>query len=295
MRNNITKTMLKFDLTEINAEKRRHCLTVCVGKDMGLMIPLEGTMSIGRNTESSITLNDELVSWDHCRVTNFNGSITLHDNNSRNSVFVDKLSVDDCVLNVGSNIQIGDTVMKLELLSDQEVELRQSLYHRANFDLLTGCYNRHYFEEIAKQEFSISKREQTSLKLVMIDIDHFKKINDTYGHLAGDYILREVAGIIQNSLRAYDLLCRYGGEEFILLLRGAISIGDTEKLCERIRTHIQDSNFEYRGITINLTISIGACFQDDINELTLGDIIAKADKALYDSKRSGRNRITLVK
>ena len=287
--------MLKFDLTEINAEKRRHCLTVCVGKDMGLMIPLEGTMSIGRNTESSITLNDELVSWDHCRVTNFNGSITLHDNNSRNSVFVDKLSVDDCVLNVGSNIQIGNTVMKLELLSEQEVELRQSLYHRANFDLLTGCYNRHYFEEIAKQELSISKQEHTPLKLVMIDIDHFKKINDTYGHLAGDCILREVAGLIQNSIRTYDLLCRYGGEEFMLLLRGAVSLGDTEKLCERIRTHIQDRNFECRGITINLTISIGVCFQDVTSELTLEDIIAKADKALYDSKSSGRNRSTLMK
>ncbi len=287
--------MPKFDLPEINAAKRRHCLTVCVGKDMGLMIPIEGTMSIGRNPESSISLDDELVSWEHCRVTNSNGIITLHDNNSRNSVFVDNLSVDDCVLNVGSNIQIGDTVMKLELLSDQEVELRQSLYHRANFDLLTGCYNRHYFEEIAKQELSISRREHTSLKLVMIDIDYLKRINDTYGHLAGDCILHEVSGIIQDSIRTYDLLCRYGGDEFILLLRGAVSLGDTEKLCERIRTHIQDRNFEYRGITINLTISIGACFQDDTNELTLEDIIAKADKALYDSKRSGRNRSTLMK
>ena len=185
--------------------------------------------------------------------------------------------------------------MKLELLSEIEVESRQSLYNRANVDLLTGAYNRHYFQENARQELSLSRRELTSLKIVMIDIDLFKGINDKYGHLAGDYILSEAANIIRNSIRDYDLLCRYGGEEFILLLRGAISLGDTEKLCERIRRQIEERHFEYGGISIKLTISIGACFQEDTRELTLDDIICKADKALYESKKRGRNRITLVK
>lgn len=287
--------MPKIDLTEIKSAKGTPYLTVSVGKDMGLMVPIEDTMTIGRNPESAIPLDDELVSWNHCSVTNADGTITLQDNNSRNGVFVDEVRIDQCELDVGSNIQIGDTVMKLELLSEIDIEQRQSLYNRANVDLLTGAYNRHYFQENAKQELSLSKREHTSLKVVMIDIDHFKKINDKYGHLAGDYILREVANIIRNSIRDYDLLCRYGGEEFILLLRGAITLTDTEKLCERIRIQIQDRNFEYRGITINLTISIGTCYQEDTSELTIEDIILKADKALYQSKKRGRNRITLVK
>ena len=160
---------------------------------------------------------------------------------------------------------------------------------------MTGAYNRHYFQEIAKQELSLSKREHTSLKIVMLDIDYFKEVNDKHGHLAGDYILSEVANIIRNSIRDYDILCRYGGEEFILLLRGAILLADTEKLCGRIRRQIQDRNFEYGGVSIKLTISIGACFQDDTNELTIEDIISKADKALYESKKHGRNRITMVK
>ena len=287
--------MPKIDLAVIKSAKGDPYLTVSVGKDMGMMVLIQGRMSIGRSPESSIVLDDDLVSWEHCSVTNLNGHISLQDNNSRNGVFVDGARVEHCELNVGSNIQIGDTVMKLELLSELEVESRQSLYSRANFDLLTGAYNRHYFQEIAKQELSLSKREHTSLKIVMLDIDYFKEVNDKHGHLAGDYILSEVANIIRNSIRDYDILCRYGGEEFILLLRGAILLADTEKLCGRIRRQIQDRNFEYGGVSIKLTISIGACFQDDTNELTIEDIISKADKALYESKKHGRNRITMVK
>ncbi len=287
--------MPKIDLTEIKSAKGSPYLTVSVGKDMGMMVLLQGSMSIGRSPESSILLDDDLVSWNHCRVINLNGNISLRDNNSRNGVFVDGERVEYCDLNVGSNIQIGDTVLKLELLSDMEVESRQSLYNRANVDLLTGAYNRHYFQENARLEISLSRREHTSFKLVMFDIDLFKGINDKYGHLAGDYVLSEVANIIRNSIRDYDMLCRYGGEEFILLLRGAISLIDTERLCERIRRQIEERHFEYGGITIKLTISIGVCFQEDVLDLSLEDIIYKADMALYESKKCGRNRITLVK
>jgi diguanylate cyclase (GGDEF)-like protein len=295
MSNKLTQTMPKIDLTEIKPAKGTPYLTVSVGKDMGMMVPIEGTISIGRNPESAIPLDDDLVSWNHCSVTNVNGNITLQDNESRNGVFVDEMRIEGCELNVGSNIQLGDTVMKLELLSEIDIEQRMSLYNRANVDLLTGAYNRHYFQENAKQELSLSKREKTSMKIVMMDIDHFKKINDKYGHLAGDYILREVANIIRKSIRDYDLLCRYGGEEFILLLRGAVTIGGTEKLCDRIRMQIEGRNFEYRGLSIKLTISIGACFQEDTKDMTLEDIILKADKALYQSKKHGRNKITLIK
>ena len=287
--------MPKIDLTEIKSTKGSPYLTVSVGKDMGMMVLLQGSMSIGRSPESSILLDDDLVSWNHCSIINLNGNISLRDNNSRNGVFVDGERVEYCDLNVGSNIQIGDTVLKLELLSDMEVESRQSLYNRANVDLLTGAYNRHYFQENARLEISLSRREHTSFKLVMFDIDLFKGINDKYGHLAGDYVLSEVANIIRNSIRDYDMLCRYGGEEFILLLRGAISLADTEKLCERIRRQIEERHFEYGGLSINLTISIGACYQEDVLDLSLEDIIYKADMALYESKKCGRNKITLVK
>jgi len=287
--------MPKIDLTEIKSAKGSPYLTVSVGKDMGMMVLLQGSMSIGRSPESSILLDDDLVSWNHCSIINLNGNISLRDNNSRNGVFVDGERVEYCDLNVGSNIQIGDTVLKLELLSDMEVESRQSLYNRANVDLLTGAYNRHYFQENARLEISLSRREHTSFKLVMFDIDLFKGINDKYGHLAGDYVLNEVANIIRNSIRDYDMLCRYGGEEFILLLRGAISLADTEKLCERIRRQIEERHFEYGGLSINLTISIGACYQEDVLDLSLEDIIYKADMALYESKKCGRNKITLVK
>ena len=295
MSNKLTQTMPKIDLTEIKSAKGSPYLTVSVGKDMGMMVLLQGSMSIGRSPESSILLDDDLVSWNHCSIINLNGNISLRDNNSRNGVFVDGERVEYCDLNVGSNIQIGDTVLKLELLSDMEVESRQSLYNRANVDLLTGAYNRHYFQENARLEISLSRREHTSFKLVMFDIDLFKGINDKYGHLAGDYVLSEVANIIRNSIRDYDMLCRYGGEEFILLLRGAISLADTEKLCERIRRQIEERHFEYGGLSINLTISIGACYQEDVLDLSLEDIIYKADMALYESKKCGRNKITLVK
>jgi diguanylate cyclase (GGDEF)-like protein len=291
----LTDTMTRMDLSEIKSPKGRPCLTVSVGKDMGTMVLLQGLISIGRSPESSIIIDDELVSWDHCCVINLNGRISLKDNNSRNGVFVDGEKVEHCELDIGSNIQIGDTVMKLELLSETEVEFRQSLYTRANMDLLTGAYNRHYFQENARQELLLSKRENMAMKIVMMDLDHFKDVNDKYGHLAGDYILSEVANIIRNSIRDYDLFCRYGGEEFILMLKGTILFDDAEKLCERIRRQIEERHFEYGGNSIKLTISIGGCFQEDTQPLTLEDIIFKADKALYESKRRGRNRITMCK
>ena len=158
-------------------------------------------------------------------------------------------------------------------------------------DRLTSLYNRGYWEELLELEVSRYQRYQGSATLVMLDIDHFKRINDTYGHLAGDEVIRQVARTIKSTVRDTDLAGRYGGEEFgVILLDTRAEQGIA--LAERIRLAMAEQTVHFEGIAINFTISLG------VAELNLAvesaqDWLKKADSALYDSKRDGRNRTTL--
>ncbi len=294
MNTKLAQTLTGLHKNQLAPLKRNPYLIVSVGREMGLTVLLDNTITIGRSPECTIQLDDPLVSREHCRIVNDGGKIFMEDNNSRNGVYVNGDKVKQCVLGIGATLQVGETIMKLESLSDIELESRKSLYNRANIDLLTGTYNRHYFEDNARRELALSKREGTPMKILMIDIDHFKQVNDKHGHLAGDYILSELAKLIAGSIREEDLLCRYGGEEFVVLLRGTIGVDDIENLCERIRRQVEERIFNYGGTRIKITISIGASCQSDTGESSLDDIIRQADAALYQSKRNGRNRTTLI-
>jgi diguanylate cyclase (GGDEF)-like protein len=157
-------------------------------------------------------------------------------------------------------------------------------------DTLTGLYNRRHFMELAQNPLEKSKRFDRACYAMILDLDFFKKVNDTYGHLAGDEVLVNAANVMKSTLRSYDLLCRYGGEEFVVL------VTDTSKeaalhLAERIRESIAATPCIYNCIKIPLTVSIGvaATFPD----CTIESLIDKADKALYKAKEAGRNRVIL--
>ena len=124
----------------------------------------------------------------------------------------------------------------------------------------------------------------------MLDIDHFKKINDSYGHPAGDYVLAEVSRLIQTKIRAEDILARFGGEEFSLILREQ-SAGEAALVCERIRQSIESREFLHNGTTISLTISIGVATLESDNYSSWNAFVQAADDALYRAKREGRNRV----
>ncbi len=156
-------------------------------------------------------------------------------------------------------------------------------------DPLTGLYNRRHFEECLEREFLRAKRYKSDLSFAIIDIDFFKRVNDTYGHSAGDYVLKEVAYYILQTFRKTDMVFRYGGEEFAVI----ITETPLEKAViplERLRKTIEDYVFRYNGNQIDVTISIGVCEADD-NTDTVHKLFENADKALYNAKENGRNRV----
>ena len=160
-------------------------------------------------------------------------------------------------------------------------------------DPLTKLYNRRYFENISEREFLRAVRYKTPLTLAVIDIDFFKKINDTYGHQCGDMILKEVAYIISESFRKTDYVFRYGGEEFVVILTDT---DENSALCpiERLRERVEKSEFDFDGRKVKATISVGFS-SDTINAQNSYELFNFADKALYTAKENGRNQVRIYR
>ncbi len=166
-------------------------------------------------------------------------------------------------------------------------------------DMMTHLKVKHYFYAVLSEHLKNMQQNSNesfltreSVSVLMIDVDFFKKINDTYGHIAGDFILKEVAKIIKNSTRPFDVVARYGGEEFIVMLSGDTA-EQAKSVAERIRTNIEKNKFIYENTEIPVTISIGAA-QHKCGQETAKDLVNRADKALYESKKSGRNKTTIA-
>ena len=161
--------------------------------------------------------------------------------------------------------------------------------HLSLTDALTGLYNRRHFDHTVEREFLRSKRYGGSLSIAIIDIDYFKKINDTFGHLCGDYVLKEVAYLILDNFRKTDIVFRYGGEEFVVLLTET-PLSQTYIPLERLRQSIEKHQFSYADKKINLTVSIGVASN---STLSVNEFLNNADKSLYKAKNAGRNNIVL--
>lgn len=172
------------------------------------------------------------------------------------------------------------------------IEQKEESERRAIMDQLTGAFNRRYFETRLEEELNLAKRFRNSMCLIMLDIDFFKKVNDTYGHQAGDAVLQEVVVAAKSCLSSADFLCRYGGEEFAVIL-SETKISEAIDIAERIRKAVEEHTF-YSGETlINITISLGIAEYPE-HAILKEAIIAKADGALYTAKRSGRNNTKIA-
>ena len=158
-------------------------------------------------------------------------------------------------------------------------------------DELTGLYNRRYFGEALEREVSRARRYETPLVLCIMDLDHFKKINDTYGHPTGDMVLSRIGGLLKAHIRQSDLACRYGGEEFAVILPST-EAGDAVSLCERFRTMVSETRFECHSAGFQITISVGIGTYDNSIEQSPAELIRMADTALYKAKHEGRNRVS---
>ncbi len=255
----------------------------------------EGVTSIGRSSGCTLVIDDSRISRRHVEVRLEKGKAVLHDLGSTNGTFVNGERCAERTLEDGDKVQISSaTVFKFALQDHTENVFHKELYKMAVFDAVTNIYNKRYFLERFKEELSHAKRTQRPIALLMIDIDHFKKVNDTHGHLAGDMVLHQVAQMLQKSVRTEDLLARYGGEEMVVLLRGADEANATQ-LAERMRQTVAATPIPYESVSIPITISIGvAAFGPATPYDTIEAFIQAADACLYTSKQSGRNRVTAV-
>lgn len=194
-----------------------------------------------------------------------------------------------------------DYVMKPFDISELRVRMRSSLRmhslismlaQRAQFDGLTGLWNRQYFDRRVEEDFARSLRSNRPFSVAMIDADNFKSINDTYGHPVGDMVLQGIAKMLNRELRHTDIACRYGGEEFVVVMNET-GIEDARATCERLRVACQDT-FWPRHPERHVSISIGVCGSDSVIAGTANDFVQMADEALYTAKRSGRNRVVAI-
>jgi len=247
-------------------------------------------LRIGRHPTSSLILDDEGISRSHARITRRGNAFIIEDLKSSNGTYVNGLRIETAEIADGALIQLGPRVkFRFSVVDAHQERILRQLYESSVRDALTGLFNRAFFLERLAGELAYSNRHGAETSLMLIDIDHFKKINDTFGHPGGDAVLRTLAQTVRKVLRVEDIFARYGGEEFIVLLRG-IAIEGATRAAERLRRAVLGSPTEYEGRVIDCTVSIG-CASLSCSERTAEALIATADRRLYGAKRSGRNRV----
>jgi two-component system cell cycle response regulator len=269
-------------------------LIVVSGKSsVGKMFKLDRSeLVIGRATDADIMLDDDGVSRKHAKiVVRPDGTVQLVDLNSTNGTFSNGEKVDVQALRDGDKIQIGSaTILKFSYQDSLDEALQKNLYESATRDGLTRIYNKKYFLDTLKKEFAWCMRHRVPLSLILLDIDFFKRINDTYGHQAGDYVLSRMANRISEVVRTEDVFARYGGEEFVLLLRETPE-DKAFILAERLRRLIESTEFTYNGQQIKVTFSAGIATLHDGEYADYEGFIEGADRYLYRAKEAGRNRV----
>jgi len=186
-------------------------------------------------------------------------------------------------------VSIGDNIS----LALANIKLRETLRHQVIHDPLTGLFNRRYMGETFKREIARLRRKKAPLGVIMMDLDHFKRFNDTYGHEAGDSLLESLGKFLEHQIRQEDIPCRYGGEEFVLILPGA-SLDVTQKRAEEIRQGVSQLQVSHRGKVLEMiTLSLGVAIfpEHGANE---DDLLRAADNAMYQAKAAGRNRVVVA-
>ena len=250
-------------------------------------------MTIGRDPSADLSVSDQSISRKHAKLNRENGKVRLTDLGSSNGTFVNDKKVESnqsVVLAKEDMVKLGNSIFKFLPAGELEILFYGNLGSAAHTDALTRIYNKGYLLEALDAEFKRAKALHTDFSILFFDLDHFKKVNDTYGHDAGDYVLKEFASIIRTGhLRPKDIFARYGGEEFCVLLANTGAKAAFEQ-AEKMRAAVESHAFIYEGKRLPITTSMG------VAELASGiesaqTLLKAADKALYAAKQSGRNKV----
>lgn len=258
-----------------------------LGRRYVLSLP---SVAIGRGRDNDIVLKSDCVSRRHARLERRPDGVYLIDVGSTNGTFVndDAQRVKERRLRRGDQFSIGDTIFKFLTGDDVEAQYHDIVFRMAITDGLTNLANRKQLDAVLAEEVPRAQRQGRHLSLLMIDIDHFKSINDNYGHLTGDSVLRGVAAALQKRIRPSDKLARYGGEEFCLVLPET-SLSAAVRIAEDLRSLVASQVFMAEGQELRVTVSIGAAQLAPV--MTVTQLYAAADEMLYKAKNAGRNRV----
>ena len=294
--------VLKEDQNTLKAElekakEQEACLILIRGTPQGRRIFLnQKEMTIGRDAAVEICVNDQGVSRRHALISKKeDATIELADLGSSNGTSVNDLKLksgQSVKLEKEDMIKVGSTIFKYLPAGEIEILFYGNLGSAAHTDPLTRIYNKGYLIEALEAEFKRAKALHTDFSVIFFDLDHFKKVNDTYGHAAGDYVLQEFVQLIRTQyLRPKDVFARYGGEEFVLILAQTSGTSAVE-LAEQIRASVEAHPFIFEGKRISVTSSLGVAeLQSGVESAQT--LLKLADKALYSAKTQGRNRVIL--
>jgi two-component system cell cycle response regulator len=273
------------------------CLVVYYGTHIGRRYLLDQPdVVVGRSDGAAIQVDEDSVSREHARLTVRGRDCLITDLASTNGTWVNDTRVETVELSDGAMVRIGHTVFKYLTGTNIEAKYHEAIYRLTTTDGLTGAVNKLSFLDALERELIRARHDAVTLSLALFDIDLFKHVNDTWGHLAGDHVLRELSRLVAGQIRPVDTFARYGGEEFALILPGVDREG-ARTVCERIRGLTSECAFVYDQQTLPITISFGIVavdFRDTATGLAApspSTVIARADERLYEAKQSGRNRV----
>ncbi len=274
---------------------QRPCLTILTGSSVGQTFHVtKGNALIGRAQEAHLRILDDGVSRNHARLKfDTGGNLYLCDLDSRNGTYVNgKKIIEPTQLQAGDKVQIGrTTVLRFEYQDALDQSFHENLLSSALRDGLTRLFNKRYFLDRLDAELKFARRHNTVVSLLMLDLDHFKQVNDDHGHLAGDAVLEHLAQLLVRAVRNEDVVARFGGEELAVILR-AIPIEPATQLAERLRRVVEHNPTTYADKQLTATVSIGVAGYPSTNAESVDALVDAADQALYRAKNGGRNRVS---
>jgi diguanylate cyclase (GGDEF)-like protein len=276
------------------AVRSRAVLVVMAGAELGRVIPIkEGSLTLGRSDECDARIDDQSLSRVHAQILRVVGNWMFADRGSTNGSAINDRRVDQPTrLADGDRIRLGaSTILRFALVDEAEELALRSVYEATTRDPLTGASNRKHLEERLDTELAYAVRHRTALSVVLVDVDHFKRVNDGYGHLAGDAVLKNVAATLARGIRTEDAVARYGGEEFVVIARG-IAVDEAAVMADRLRQLVASSPTVFDTREIPVTVSAGVaslvCCGERKDKASL---LGLADTRLYRAKQTGRNKV----
>ena len=290
----LSETLVSHPKKQAPASSKDACLVLIypTGPGMGLRYALaDQNVIIGRSPSCQIHIDNASVSRQHARIDRDEAGVYFAtDLQSTNGTFVNDVPANQTIMKDGDYLKAGNCIYRFLAGGNIEADYHEVIYNLTIIDALTSCPNKRFFNEFLDREIARSNRHKRPLSVLMIDIDNFKTVNDTMGHLAGDAALKAMATLIREIIRREELFSRFGGEEFAIILPET-KIEQAIILAEKIRAIVENNQFDFESKTFNITVSIGVATTDGDPPATIDQLIQQSDARLYMAKNSGRNKV----